>query len=118
MDRRLRLPRVTGQLPEQCRLRLVEFFHCDSSHLVCSPCLSGSGFASPLREALQHLFAFFGAVPRDYVVASETIWVPGRDVALGDVMSVRGGVPTLRDMCKDPVTHIYIYVLYRSGLSG
>ena len=105
VDRRLRGPRCIGQYPWQCR-KSNKFFHCDSLHLGCSPCQSGSGIASPLREALQNLFAFFGAVPRDYVVALETIWLPGRDVALGDVMLVRGGVPEIYDMCKDPVTAI------------
>ena len=105
VDRRMRGPRCTGQYPWQCR-KTNKFFHCDSLHLGCSPCQSGSGIASPLREALQNLFAIFGAVPRDYVVALETIWLPGRDVALGDVVLVRGGVPEISDMCKDPVTAI------------
>jgi hypothetical protein len=95
-----------GQYAWQFRECPVDHFHCDSSNLGYSQCQSGSGIASPLREALQNLFAFFGAVPRDYVVALETIWLPGRDVALGDVMLVRGGVPEISDMCKDPVTAI------------
>ena len=86
---------MLGAYPGQCRRSIVERFHCDSAHLGCSACLRASGVASPLREALQNLFAFFGAVPRDYVVALETIWLPGRDVALGDVVLVRGGVPQL-----------------------
>ena len=118
VDQHLMQPRCVGQYPEQCLRCPVESFHCDSSHLGCSTCLNGSGVASPLREALQNLFTFFGAVPRDYVVALETIWLPGRDVALGDVMLVRGGVPEIRDMCKDPVTDICAVSIGSIWLNG
>ena len=78
---------------------------CDLSGLGGPSCMSRNGFASPLREHLQTLFLFFGALPCDYVAALHTVWRPGKDFALGDVLLIQNGVPLIGSMCKDPVTN-------------
>ena len=77
---------------------------CDLLGLGGPSCMSRNGFASPLREHLQTLFLFFGALPCDYVAALHTVWRPGKDFALGDVLLIQNGVPFIGSMCKDPVT--------------
>lgn len=77
---------------------------CDLSGLGGPSCMSRNGFASSLRESLENLFLFFGALPYDYVAALHTLWRPGKDFALGDVLLIQKGVPFIGNMCKDPVT--------------
>ena len=57
--------------------------------------------ANPLRECLM----LFGTLPMDYVAALHTTW-QNESMALGDIMIMRGGVPLLRNYCRNPVTNI------------
>ena len=79
---------------------------CDLSGLGGPPCLSRRCSAPVLRDALQDLCNYFGALPYDYVAALDTVWQPCKDFAVGDLILVQDGVPVIRDMCKNHCTGI------------